>query len=396
MLVVDCGVIEDIDAYWGYEAGDAARAFFAQRLKAEALRGQDVLVDACRDRFACGLASVGDVGVALLAAEKILRTLDAPLWAGDSELRADPAVGIAIVPAGAQSGAQSGDLSAAQLLGQATAASARAREVPGRIAVRDEAAERASADARARDSDLQGAMLQEAAGFLFRAQHDLRTSILAGAECFLAWEGGVSRPHEAIASLRAARRVDEGLRWVLGGAMQQCAQLAAGCGVSLRVAVSVSARDLNLLELADSVAGLLKVWNVRPSRLSIAIRDAHLLALRPTATEVLRGLGAIGLRLSLDDPGLGLAALARLDARGFEELRLPASLVRESGTSPRSESVVRALCTFAHDLGMEVLADGVDDAEAAARLQSLGCDVIQGDHVGPLQDAATFIGANQA
>ena len=108
------------------------------------------------------------------------------------------------------------------------------------------------------------------------------------------------------------------------------------------------------------------------------------------------GLGAIGLRLSLDDPGLGLAALARLDARGFEELRLPASLVRESGTSPRSESVVRALCTFAHDLGMEVLADGVDDAEAAARLQSLGCDVIQGDHVGPLQDAATFIGANQA
>lgn len=388
MLVADCGVIEDIDAYWGYEAGDAARAFFAQRLKAEALRGQDLLVDACRDRFACGLAAVGDVGVALLAAEKILRTLDAPLWAGDSELRADPAVGIAIAPAG--------EVSAAQLLGQATAASARAREVPGRIAVRDEAAERVAADARARDSDLQGAMLQEAAGFLFRAQHDLRASIVAGAECFLAWEGGVSRPHEAIASLRAARRTDEGLRWVLGGAIQQCAQLAAGCGVSLRVAASVSARDLNLLELADSVAGLLKVWNVRPSRLSLAIRDAHLLAVRPAATEVLRGLGAVGLRLSLDDPGLGLAALARLDARGFEELRLPASLVRESGASPRSESVVRALCTFAHDLGMEVLADGVDDADAAERLKSLGCDVIQGDHVGPLQDAATFIGANQA
>jgi EAL domain-containing protein (putative c-di-GMP-specific phosphodiesterase class I) len=166
--------------------------------------------------------------------------------------------------------------------------------------------------------------------------------------------------------------------------------------VSLRVAASVSARDLNLLELADSVAGLLKVWNVRPSRLSLAIRDAHLLALRPAATEVLRGLRAVGLRLSLDDPGLGLAALARLDARGFEELRLPASLARESATSTRTESVVRALCTFAHDLGMEVLADGVDDAGAAERLKSLGCDVIQGDHVGPMQDATTFIGANQA
>lgn len=392
MLVADCGVIEDIDAYWGYEAGDAARAFFAQRLKAEALRGQDVLVDTCRDRFACGLASVGDVGVALLAAEKILRTLDAPLWAGDSELRADPAVGIAIAPAGAQSGTWS----AAQLLGQATAASARAREIPGRIAVRDDGAEREAAAQRARASDLQGAMLQEAAGFLFRAQHDLRTGLVASAECFLSWEGGVSRPHEAVASLRAARRADEGLRWVLGGAIQQCAQLAAGCGVSLRVAATVSARDLNLLELADSVGGLLKVWNVRPSRMSLAIRDAHLLALRPAATEVLRALGAVGLRLSLDDPGLGLAALARLDARGFDELRLPASLVRESGTSPRTESVVRALCTLAHDLGMEVLADGVDDAGAAERLKSLGCDVIQGDHVGPLQDAATFIGANQA
>lgn len=392
MLVVDCGVIEDIDAYWGYEAGDAARAYFSQRLKAEALRGQDVLVDICRERFGCGLASVGDVGVALLAADKVLRTLDAPLWAGDSELRADPAVGIAIAPAGAQGH----ELSAAQLLGQATAASTRAREVPGRIAVRDEAAECEAAALRARASDLQGAMLQEAAGFLFRAQHDLRTGIVAGAECFLAWEGGVSRPHEAVASLRAARRADEGLRWILGGAIQQCAQLAAGCGVSLRVAASVSVRDLSLLELADSVGGLLKVWNVRPSRLSLAIRDAHLLAARPASTEVLRALGAVGLRLSLDDPGLGLAALARLDARGFEELRLPASLVRESGASPRTESVVRALCTFAHDLGMEVLADGVADGDAAARLQSLGCDVIQGDHVGPMQDAATFIGANQA
>lgn len=385
LLVVDCGVIADVDACWGFEAGDAAREFFAGRLRNEALRARDLLLDIDRDRFACALASVGDEGVALLAADKLLRVLGAPLWAGDSELRADPAVGIALA----------GAMSAGELLGRATAASVRARDLPGRVAVRDEAVEQAALAARARAADLQAMMIQEEAQYLFRAQHDLRTGVVAGAECFLGWAGGVSRPHEAIATARPLRRVDETLRWVLGGAIQQCARLAAGCGVSLRVSVTVSARDLNLLELPDAVAGLLKVWNVRPSRFSVAVRDAHVLARHPRATDVLRRLGNVGVRLALDDPGLGLAPLARLDTHGFDELRLPASLVQDTAAFPHAESVVRALCALAHDQRMEVLADGVDDAVAAERLQSLGCDLVQGEHVGAVQGVGAFIESHQ-
>lgn len=387
VVLIECGVVPRLDAAWGYAVGDAARDFFASRLRVEALREHDLLVDAGRDDLACALASVGDSEVAHLAAEKLLRALDAPLMLGDDDLFADAAIGIALVTAG------EGD--AATALGHARAACSLARERPERITVFSGAVNTADAVRMQEHSRLRAAMVHEAMDFLFRPQFDLRTGMLVGADCALRWEGGEVQAREAIAAARGARRVNEATRWVIGGALRHCSELREGCMVDLHVGVNISARDLHAGELAESILGLLKVWNLRPSRLALGVSDVALLARPSPALDMLQALGAAGVRLGLDDPAAGLSALSQLEPLPFAEFRLDASLLRGLPGSARQQSIVRAVAGIAHELRMEVLADGVADAATAACLKDLGCDILQGDHVGPLRDAAGFIEAHQ-
>jgi len=386
LLHVDCGVVADLDASWGVGVGDAAHGFFAAQLRSEALREQDFIASAGRDAFACALVAVGDPGVAMLAAEKLLRALDTPLWVGEDEIYASPAIGIAI-PAGRAADAST-------LLGQAITACRLARELPSRAALfcpgPGQAGERLSAQSRLRAAAVQGSL-----EFRFRPQFDLRTGLVVGAEGAFGWSGGVVRVREAIAAARAARRVNEVTRWAVSALLRECTELRQGCGLDLRVAINLSARDLHLSELAESILGLMKVWNLRPSRLLLGISDASALVHGTEAHELLLALGKAGVRLGLDDPAAGLATLAQLDALPFAELRLDVAALGDLAGSVRSQGIARALIEMAHQSRMEVLGDGVVDAATSACLKDLGCDIVQGEHVGPFVDTQGFIGAWQ-
>lgn len=387
LLLLDCGVIGQLDATWGYAVGDAGREFLASRLRAEALREQDLLVDAGRDDFACALACVTDPSVAQLAAEKLLRALDAPLWIGDDEIYASPAAGIVLVPA------DSAD--AATLLGQAKAASRAARERPDQIAMFAPGDGRPGAAKLPFDARLRAAILQESMEFLFRPQFDVRTGMLAGADCVLGWSDGTVQARDAIAVAQDARRANEATRWVIGGVLRHCTELRQGCGVDIHVGVNLSARHLHLGDLAESILGLLKVWNLRPSRLALGIADTAALAQRPQAREILKALGSAGVRLALDDPSAGPSVFAELEPLAFAEYRLDPALLRELPASTRRQGIVKAMAGLAHELRLDVLADGVADAATAACLKDLGCDILQGDHIGRLVDAQGFIDAHR-
>ncbi len=388
LLLVDCGVVGLLDASWGYQVGDAAHEFFESRLRAEALREQDYIVATGRDEFACALVAVGDPGVAMLAAEKLLRSLDTPLWVGEDEVYASPAVGIAIAST------KAGD--AATLLGQARTACRFARDEAARAAVYAPVPEAERIDLRlSARSRLRAAVIQESLEFLFRPQFDLRTGLIVGAEGLFGWAGGAIEVREAIAAVRPARRVNEATRWAVGAALHNGTELRAGCGLDLRVCINLSARDLLLGELGESILSLMKVWNLRPSRLALGISESSVLVHRPQARELLLALGAAGVRLGLDDPAAGLATLAQLDTVPFAELRLDIAALGGLAGSPRSQGIARALIDMAHQSSMEVLGDGVADAATAACLKDLGCDILQGDHVGPLVSAQGFISAYQ-
>jgi diguanylate cyclase (GGDEF)-like protein len=386
LLFVDCGVIGRLDGVWGYAVGDGVRDRLEARLRTEVLRTQDLLGSPGRDEFACVLDSVQSAGVATLAAEKALRSLDAPLWIDVDEVYARPAVGIAVYP---EHGA-----SAVELLQRARAASRAARERPERFAAYGADQERSEIELLLYENRLRSAIAQDALDIVFQAQRDTRSGIVVGANSQLRWRDarlGAVPMDKAIAAAESAGLVNEVTLWLVNGALRNCRQFRDAAGLDLRVGVTLSAKSLRQGDLPDFVGSALKTWNLRPSRLSLEITETAVLAASLESVETLKRLRELGVRLCLDDPGAGYASLAWLATLPFHELRIDLARIGAIAESAQHLSVVRFMTELAHRLKMEVLVAGVDDAASAERLQSLGCDLIQGAVVSAPLEAAEFI-----
>ncbi|MDH4093761.1 MAG: GGDEF domain-containing phosphodiesterase [Betaproteobacteria bacterium] len=387
-LFVDCGVVGRIDAVWGYDVGDGVRERLRARLRSEVLREQDLIGDPGRDEFACVLRNVRGEGVALLAAEKMLRALDQPLWVDADELYARPAVGIALYPEHAAG--------AADLLRRAKTACRAARERPGRLALFASDQVGMDAELLVYENRLRAAVAQDALDIVFQPQWDMRTGLIVGAESQLRWRDaslGAVPVDKAIAAAESAGLVNELTLWMVNGALRTCRQFRDTAGLDLRVGVTLSAKSLRQPELPDFVASALKTWNLRPSRLALEITETAALAHSLQSVETLQRLRKAGVRLALDDPRAGYASLAWLAALPFHEWRIDLAGVGDIVESPPRLALVRSLADCAHHLKLDVLVAGVDDAATAAALKPLGCDVMQGAHLGAPADATAFVKA---
>ncbi|HEX5092711.1 MAG TPA: bifunctional diguanylate cyclase/phosphodiesterase [Burkholderiales bacterium] len=386
LLFVDCGVVDRIDGVWGYDVGDGVRERLRARLRSEVLREQDLVGDPGRDELACALLNVRGEGVAVLAAEKVLRALDQPLWVGADELYARPAVGIALLPDHADG--------AVELLQRARTASRAARQRPGRFAVYAPDQEGLDAELLLYENRLRAAVAQDALDIVFQAQWDQRTGLIVGAESQLRWRDASLGPvpvEKAIAAAESAGLVNELTLWMVNGALRNCRHFRDAAGLDLRVGVTLSAKSLRQADLPDFVASALKTWNLRPSRLSLEITETAVLAHSLESVETLKRLREAGVRLTLDDPRAGYTSLAWLAALPFHEWRIDLANVGDIVESPPRLALVRTLTELAHRLKLEVLVAGVDDAACAAALKPLGCDLLQGRHLGAPLDAAGFV-----
>jgi diguanylate cyclase (GGDEF)-like protein len=386
LLFVDCGVIGRVDGVWGYVVGDGVRSRLGARLRTEVLRAQDILGHPGRDEFACVLASLQSSGVATLAAEKLLRALDQPLWVDVDEVYARPAVGIAVFPGHGTS--------AVELLQRARTASQAARERPERYALYSADQERSEVELLLYENRLRAAIAQDALDIVFQAQRDARTGLIVGAESQLRWRDaslGAVPVAKAIAAAESAGLVNEVTLWLVNGALRNCRQFRDAAGLDLRVGVTLSAKSLRQADLPDFVLSALQTWNLRPSRLTLEITETQVLASSLESVETLQRLREAGVRLSLDDASAGYASLAWLATLPFHELRVDLANIGDIVDSPQHLALVRALVELAHRLKMEVLVAGVENEESAARLEPLGCDLIQGAVISKPLETPEFI-----
>lgn len=388
VLFVDCGVVGEVDDAWGHTVGDAVRARFSSILRSEVLRQDDLLLDMSRDELACVLDTVHSPGVALLAAEKILRALDDPVWLGEDQVYARPAIGIALFP-------EHGDAAAA-LLQHARIACRFTRHRPERISVYAETQGRPEAERLRYENQLRAAIAGEELELVFRPRIEFRSGMVAGAECLLRWSSADHRvvPVEtAFAAAEPGGLANKFTEWMLNGALRDCGEFRQSGGLDLRVAVNLPAKCLRDRDLPDLVARALGTWGLRAGRLVLQITDGSVLQGSRTAQDTFMRLKGLGVRLSIADGGTGYAALAHLATLPFHEIKIPSSCVREMLNVAPHLSVVRSLIDLAHGFKLEVVADGVENEALAARLRELGCDYMMGSHVGPPLDSAGFIKA---
>jgi len=388
VLVVDCGLVDRADVAWGFGVGNAIRGHIASRLREGVLRSEDFLASVGRDDLACVLAPIVGVDMALLAAEKVMRAAGAMLWAADDEVYAQPTIGLALFP-------EHGDR-AELLLQRAKGASRFARVLPGRIALHDAEREATNTAGFLDEHRLRTAIADEKLELLFQPQVELRSDRVMGAEAVLAWPGTAEAAGSLPAALvysaaESAGAVETLAASFLNRALRNCSEFRYAAGLDLRIALNLSARTLLWPMLTDLVERALRTWSLRPSRLVLEISDVAVLHDHATARDALDRLKALGVRLAIDDPTLGVEALFGLALMPFFELKLDLAKVTDLGAVPQHEHVVRAMIELAHKLGIEVCATGVAEAALAARLKALNCDYAQGPFKGPAVPAEHFV-----
>ncbi|MGH8706307.1 MAG: putative bifunctional diguanylate cyclase/phosphodiesterase [Burkholderiales bacterium] len=386
LVFVDCGIVGEVDDVWGRSVGDAVRARFGSMLRSEVLRQDDLLLELSRDEMACVLDPVQSPGVALLAAEKILRALDEPVWLGEDQVYARPAIGVALFP-------EHGD-AAAPLLQHARIACRFTRHRPERITVYAEAQGRPEAEHLRYANRLRAAIAGDGLELVFRPRVEFRSSMVTGAECTLRWSNGdhgLVPVETAFAAAEPGGLASRFTEWMLNGALRDCGEFRQSGGLDLRVGVNLPAKYLRDRDLPEFVARALGTWGLRAGRLVIQITDSGVLQGSGKAQDTFMRLKAVGVRLSIADGGAGYSALAHLATLPFHEIKIPSSCVREMLNVPQHLSVVRSLIELAHGFKLEVVADGVENEALAARLKELGCDYMMGSHVGPPLDTAGFI-----
>jgi predicted signal transduction protein with EAL and GGDEF domain len=381
LLLVQCRALERLDALEGVDAGDALADSIAAALRKNVLRQTDALLRIARDQFACVLEPLASEGVAILAAEKVLRTLNRPLPFGELALAAEPCVGVALSP---QHAGQAG-----ALLQCAMGALQAARAERRALALFSAAAPGAVVHASRYAARLRHAIENNELELHYQPQLGLQDQRIASAEALLRWNDAVLGPvppNTAVAAAEAGGLMNELTFWVIGAAVRQCAEFRA-ISPGFKTSINISPSDLRQGDLVQFVDCTLRTWGLPGSGVILEITETAMLTDQKTALDTLEALKRLGVGIAIDDFGTGYSSMYYLAQMPLDELKIDVMFVRRMLELPAHAKIVRSLIDLAHNLELSVVAEGVEDEAVAAALAHLGCDRAQGWFVGKAMPA---------
>ena len=175
---------------------------------------------------------------------------------------------------------------------------------------------------------------------------------------------------------------------VLDRAVGACARWQE-VGLEIGISVNLSARSLMDQRLPSTVAAALRRYHLPAHLLTLEITESIVISDAGRAVRLLDELRALGVRLSLDDFGTGYSSLTYLSSLPIQQLKIDQSFVADILTSPRDAAIVTSMIDLAHHLGLQIVAEGIDDPGVRERLQRLGCDLGQGLPVRAVDGPAT-------
>ncbi len=375
LLLLQVGKTEQIDRQLGLQKGEAFMLRATRRMREGVLRKQDQLGRVSRDQFACLLPRIAGEGVAILAANKVLGALEAPIPLGDRSFDTDAVIGIAVFP---EHGSDP-----QTLVRNAKLAVREARNAPGRTVVYDPA-HGASEDREMRyESRLRMALEQGTLGLVFEPQVDAQSGRIGGLDCILRWtdtELGEVSEAQALQTAETSGVIHELTWWIFNNALRQGAEFARA-GLECKLGLKVSASGLLQPDFPEFVDRALRTWGVPPGRVVIGIHETAIAGELGPVKDALSRLKRLGVRLGIDGFATGASSLSNLAQLPFDELKLSASFVTDMQRSEIHNKLVRALVRLAHDLGFRLTAEGVNDGQTVVALIGIGCERVQGAHV---------------
>jgi diguanylate cyclase (GGDEF)-like protein len=371
LLLADLDHFKDINDSLGHHVGDQLLRELAHRLEAldsgpAARLGGDEFAVVC---------SGGHEELQVLA-ERVLAALQAPVEVEGLRLHVGASVGLVVAP---DDGADE-----AALLKNADIAMYEAKRERGRICWYQPEYDVNSVERLALLTDLREALDRSQLGVVFQPQLDMASGRIVGVEALVRWHHPVRgrvMPDAFIELAENSGLIGQVTTYVLDQSLLTVAALDR-MGHMLHMSVNLSARHLSDLSLPGRVEEALIAHGVRPERLTLEVTETGILSDPVRADEVVGQLRAMGVAIAVDDYGTGHASLSYLKRLAIDELKIDKSFVSEMIQNPSDLKIVRSTVALGHDLGLRIVAEGVEDASTLEQLAEMGCDVAQGWFIG--------------
>jgi len=373
LLVLDVDRFRVINDGLGHNAGDRLLKGIGARLEGT-VRPGDTVARLGGDEFAVLLDGIGEMADVESVVERIGASLDPPFLLDGKEVVATLSIGVAYGLAGSPD--------AHEVLGAADAALNRAK---GRGRGRCEVFEpsmhwRAVASLRM-ESDLRRALERGELAVGYQPIVDLRDGSLFGFEALLRWRhpvrGAVS-PSEFVAIAEESGLIVPLGEWILRQACRQGREWRDSLGVTPTISVNLSGRQLVQPELVETVTTVLAETGMDERLLNLEVTESAMIENADAATENLSRLRDLSISVSVDDFGTGHSCLSRLHNFPIDTLKVDRSFVARMEARRGARETVRAIIALARDLGLEVVAEGVETTEQRSELELLDCPYAQG------------------
>jgi diguanylate cyclase (GGDEF)-like protein len=373
VLFLDLDHFKEINDTLGHHHGDLLLRTLAPRLR-EVLRESDTVARLGGDELGILLPDATPAQASHVAG-KILVAFKRPLQSEGLTLQVGASIGIACYPTHGRD--------VTTLLQHADAAMFAAKENRNGYEVYCGDRDTQSTERVMLASDLRNAV--ESGEFLLEYQPvvDVRTQRVVGVEALSRWmhdQRGAVSPAEFIPIAEQIGVIKPLTMRLLGQALEEWGTWEAA-GAALVLAVNVSARHLMSRDFVEEIEDLLRASAITPSSLKLEITETTIMADPRHAEDVVRALSALGVMIAIDDFGTGYSSLAYLKGLSVDEVKIDRSFVVDMCDSDSSAVIVRSMVQLAHNLGLRVVAEGVEDLSTMRVLGELGCDMAQGYYV---------------
>jgi len=370
VMMLDLDRFKEVNDTLGHHAGDEVLMSFASRVGG-LLEPGDVLSRLAGDEFALLSRRRSITEVAAFATE-LVRVAGEPIVVDDLEIVVTASLGVAVISAA--------DRDALQPMRRADIAMYNAKwQRTGVEFYRDEIDRRTPARLSML-GDLRTAIQTDQLDVVYQPKLDIATERVIGLEALVRWEHptrGVVAPSEFVRVAEDTGLIKELTDFVLARGIAQMAELRRH-GIEIGVAVNLSTHDLFDSRLPERVRGYLDRHGLPPESLTLEITESSLFVDAPRTRATIDGLHSVGLRMAIDDFGTGYSSLAYLRQLPVHELKIDGTFVTGMLDDAQDEVIVRSTVDLGHNLGLLVVAEGVETLDALHRLAEIGCDVAQG------------------
>jgi diguanylate cyclase (GGDEF)-like protein len=376
ILFMDLDGFQEVNDTFGHNNGDLILKHLSTRIHG-LIQSEDIIARMGGDEFAILLTEVPSADVATNIAQRIQKALESPFILDQSNIEIGMSIGIALYP-------EHGD-DVDSLIQKAEIAMSAAKRSQNGYEIYSSSLNQDNPRRMMLMSDLRQAIDNNQLELYYQPKIDIKSETILSVEVLVRWthaEHGRISPAEFIPLAERSRLIKPLTKWIITKSMSESERWHKD-GVNIGMAINLSARDLNDPDLPGIFTRMLATYDVNPEWFTLEITESSIMNDPVRALGILNQLSSMNFRLSIDDFGTGYSSLAYLSRLPVQELKIDQTFVMGMAENKNDSLIVSSTIDLGHNMGLKVIAEGVENEITWQLLKDSSCDIVQGYYISP-------------